>query len=229
LTVLGWIFALLAVGFLAAIGLVQFFIRNRLDVDMTGECLVLRLPLLGEIETGFRVNSGGLRTKEAEHVLDLAERLGRLIDFDVVMDYAGRFDIGYIGFEGDMPGGGWTPGRLGYSTLHGGFTICLNPHLDLPVVARELSKQLRRPLLPEDVYPFLFFHEVGHSTRTGNQCYITALVNNSLSGGRRAVRRRRELSRLHTRIERYADEFGWRELVHYRARLAERGRTPKAV
>ncbi len=214
---LGAAIILVAAGFLAAVALVYFLLKRRLAADVTGERLVLRLPLLGEIETGYRLVSNGLRVGEARHILEQVERIGRLIDFDVVMDYARRFDITYVGFEGDLPDGSWTLGRLAYSTIQHGYAVCLNPHLDLPSVAKELSAQMRLPLLPEDVYPFLFFHEVGHSTRAGNQCYITALVNFSLSGGRRTARRRRELRRLHSRIERYADEFAWKELIRYRA------------
>jgi len=212
--------ALLAVGFLAALALVHYFLRNRLDADVTGEQLVVRLPILGEVETAVRINAGGLRVQEARHVFEQAERIGQLIDFDVVMEYANKYDISYIGFEGDIPGGGWTPGRLAYSTIRGGFSVCLNPGLNVNTVARQLSEQLERPLLSEDVYPFLFFHEVGHSTKAGNQCYITAMVNSSLASGRRSVSRRRELRRLHSRIERYADEFAWRELLRYRASQA---------
>lgn len=215
---LGTAVALVAAGFLFAVGLIHYLLRYRLSADISSDRLVLRLPLLGEVKTTYRINSSGLRIEEARRVLEQAEKLGRLIDLDVVMDYACRFDITYIGFEGDVPGGHWTPGRLAYSTLHGGFTICLNPEIDLPVVAKQLSEQIERPILAEDVYPFLFFHEVGHSTRAGNQCYITAQINHSLSGGRRTARRRRELRRLHTRIERYADEFAWGELLRYRAR-----------
>ncbi|MFH0810596.1 MAG: hypothetical protein V2A77_09055 [Pseudomonadota bacterium] len=211
--------ALMALGFLFALGLFYFLLVRRLRADVSGKQLVLKLPLLGEIETGFRLNAEqGLRIREARHVFEQAERIDRLVDLDLVLDYARRYDVSYVGFEGDMPDGSWTSGRLAYSTIHG--SVCLNPNLDLPAMARELSDQLRRPLLPEDVYPFLFFHEVGHSTRAGNQCYITAQVNYSLSGGRRTAKRRRELQRLHSRIERFADEFAWKELVKCRARLA---------
>jgi hypothetical protein len=216
--VLGAAMALVAAGFLSAMGLIHYLLRYRLSADISGERLVLRLPLLGEVETAYEINCLGLRIEEARNVLEQAEKIGRLVDLDVVMDYARRFGITYIGFEGDAPGGDWTPGRLAYSTIQGGFTICLNPDLDLPAVAKQLSEQLQRPVLPADVYPFLFFHEVGHSTRAGNQCYISAQINHSLSGGRRTARRRRELRRLHTRIERYADNFAWGELLHYRAR-----------
>jgi hypothetical protein len=213
---------LAAVGFLVAVGLVQYLLRYCLRADLDGQRLVLKLPLLGEIVTTCRPFAQGLRVEEARQILRVADQIGRLIDFDVVMDYARRFDVTHIGFEGDMPGGGWTLGRLAYSSIHGGYSISLNPELDLPLVARELSHQLQRPMLPDDVYPFLFFHEVGHSTKAGNQCYIAAQVQNSLSGGRRTTRRRRELRRLHTRIERFADDFAWKELVRYRARLANR-------
>ena len=221
--VLGAAVALMAAGFLTAVLVVRLLLRYRLSADISGKRLVLRLPLLGEIETGWRVNSQGLRIHEARRVLEQAERLGRLIDLGVVMDYARRFDITYVGFDGDIPHGGWTPGRLAYSTIHGGFTICLNPDLDLPSVAEQLSGQLQRPLAAKDVYPFLFFHEVGHSTLAGNQCYISAQINHSLSGGRRTARRRRELRRIHSKIERFADDFAWKELERYRVRLAAKG------
>lgn len=212
--------ALVIVGFLLAVVVIRVLLEHRLSADISGERLVLRLPLLGEVETAQKLDSPGLRMEETRHVLELTRQIGRLVDFDVVMDYARRFNISYLGFDGDLPDGSWTPGRLAYSSIHGGFTVCLNPDLDLPLVADQLSKQLERRIGAEDVYPFLFFHEVGHSTKAGNQCYITAQINHSLSGGRRTAKRRRELRRLHTRIERFADEFALRELDAYRARKA---------
>lgn len=221
---LGAAAALLGAGFLVAILVIRLLLEHRLSANVSGERLVLRLPLLGEIETGYLLNCAGLRLEEARHVFALAERIGRLIDLDTVLDYARRFDISYVGFDGDLPDGRWTHGRLAYSTIQDGFTVCLNPELDLPGVASQLSEQLERAIAPGDVYPFLFFHEVGHSTKAGNQCYITAQVNHSLSGGRRTAKRRRELRRLHTRIERFADEFALRELERYKTRRTGSGK-----
>jgi len=69
---------------------------------------------------------------------------------------------------------------------------------------------------PEELYTFLFLHEIEHTRKAGNECYITAMVNHSLSGGRRAARRRRELKNIHKRSEKFADDFAFQELLKIR-------------
>ncbi|MEW6161822.1 MAG: hypothetical protein AB1606_00645 [Nitrospirota bacterium] len=71
---------------------------------------------------------------------------------------------------------------------------------------------------PDELYTFLFLHEIGHTRTAGNECYFTAIVNYSLSGGRRSWLRRRKLKDLYSRVERYADDFAIQELLKLRQR-----------
>jgi hypothetical protein len=57
---------------------------------------------------------------------------------------------------------------------------------------------------------------VGHTRETGKECYFTALINHSLSGERRSVRRRRELKNLYLQTEKFADDFAIQELLKLR-------------
>ncbi|MBE0427504.1 MAG: hypothetical protein IBX72_12780 [Nitrospirae bacterium] len=52
--------------------------------------------------------------------------------------------------------------------------------------------------------------------KAGNTSYVTALVNHSLSGGRRSAKRRRALKDLHLKVDKYADDFVIRELLNIR-------------
>jgi hypothetical protein len=75
---------------------------------------------------------------------------------------------------------------------------------------------------PSEVYLFLFLHEIGHTRKAGNQCYVTALINSTLSGGRHSPRKRQELQHLQQQIEQYADQFALRELQRWRQQQGQR-------
>jgi hypothetical protein len=98
----------------------------------------------------------------------------------------------------------------------------LNPTLDTTDIAPRLSEELGEPIQPSEVYLFLFLHEIGHTRKAGNQCYVTALINYTLSGGRRSLRKRQELRRLQQQIEQYADQFALRELRRWRQQQGQR-------
>jgi len=145
-----------------------------------------------------------------------------LMDFQTMLRYANEYNINYIGTEGDMDGA-WSNGKLAYSTLskgcNGGHDVYLNPHLDRESVCRKLTEQLGVEIKPDELYTFLFLHEIGHTRKAGNECYITAMVNHSLSGGRRSWLRRRKLKDLYSKVERFADDFAIQELLRLRREL----------
>jgi hypothetical protein len=136
-----------------------------------------------------------------------------------MIKYADDYNLNYIGLEGDV-NSAWSNGRLAYSTLskgyNGGYNIYLNPDLDRVSVCKRLSDQIGVEIKPNELYMFLFLHEIGHTRKAGNECYFTAMVNHSLSGGRRAARRRRELKDLYVKSEKFADDFAIQELFKIR-------------
>ncbi|MCC6346866.1 MAG: hypothetical protein IT388_06720 [Nitrospirales bacterium] len=216
--------ALLAAGlagsFSAGIFLARFLFRKASLIKNSDTTFTLRIPCIGEASlVSFPKYQGVV----IEELLDLnrnTERLKRLLDIDFVLKYAKEFRINYIGTEGDMEDGSWSTGRLAYCAMSksykGGYNIYLNPNLDVPAVSSTLSWELQTPISPAEVYPFLFLHEVGHTTHAGNQNFYTAVVNHALSGGRRSTKRRKELSTLKSSIERFADRFALRELSRRR-------------
>jgi hypothetical protein len=145
-------------------------------------------------------------------------RLSQLVPRDILYSYATTYGIAYIGLEGDRRDGTWSPGRL--ASLWRGRQaeqhLCLNPTLDTTDIAYRLSEELGEHIQPSEVYLFLFLHEIGHTRKAGNQCYVTVLINYTLSGGRRSPRRRQELRRLQQQIEQHADQFALRELQRWR-------------
>jgi hypothetical protein len=209
---------ILIIGF--CLGVIFIYFVTRLKTakafKIDSETLLVKFPIIGYAEIKEPLGYSGLFIKEVSSNLEKIEMINRYIDFNVVLNYANRYDIEYIGFEGDLDGK-WSEGKLAFNTLskspNGGYNIHLNPNLDRKVVSDKLSKQLGFEIKPDELYTFLFLHEIGHTKKSGNECYITAMVNHSLSGGRRAVRRRRALSELYKRTERYADDFAMRELI----------------
>ncbi|HIC91662.1 MAG TPA: hypothetical protein EYP21_06315 [Syntrophaceae bacterium] len=209
-------------GFLLGLGVVYFLVRikkitvNRLD-DRT---LVLKLPFLGCVEANGPTKYQGLFVRNVSETLNKVKLFQGLMDFDLMLRYAQDYNINYIGVEGDNPDGSWSKGRLAYSTLskghNGGYDIFLNPDLDRDVVCSRLKEELGLDIKPEELHTFLFLHEIGHTRKAGNDCYISARLNHSLSGGRRSVRRRRELKLLHSKVERFADDFAIKELLKWR-------------
>lgn len=209
-------------GFLLGLGVVYFLVRikkitvNRLD-DRT---LVLKLPFLGYVEANGPTKYQGLFVRNVSETLNKVKLFQGLMDFDLMLRYAQDYNINYIGVEGDNPDGSWSKGRLAYSTLskghNGGYDIFLNPDLDRDVVCSRLKEELGLDIKPEELHTFLFLHEIGHTRKAGNDCYISARLNHSLSGGRRSVRRRRELKLLHSKVERFADDFAIKELLKWR-------------
>jgi hypothetical protein len=108
------------------------------------------------------------------------------MEFNIMLKYANDYNHNYVGTEGDMDKGAWSDGRLAYSTLSkgysGGYNIYLNPDLDRESVSQRLSKQLNVEISPDELYIFLFFHEIGHTEKAGNESYITAMVNTPYQG-----------------------------------------------
>jgi len=117
------------------------------------------------------------------------------MDFDLILPMPKNIIVNYIGVEGDNPDGSWSKGRLAYSTLsrgyNGGYDIFLNPDLDRDLVCSRLKEEIGFDVKPHKLHTFLFLHEIGHTRKAGNDCYISTRVNHSLSGGRRSVRRAR--------------------------------------
>jgi hypothetical protein len=212
----------LILGLIIGIGFVYYILRlkkirlNKLDE----KTLLLRLPFLGTIEAEEPKEYRGIFVKDVSEALDKIKFFQSLMDPHMMLDYANDYNLNYIGTEGDANNGSWSNGRLAYSTLskgqNGGYNIYMNPDLDREAVCKRLNEQLGMEIRPEELYTFLFLHEIGHTRKAGNECYFTAMVNHSLSGGRRAARRRRELRNIYLRSEKFADDFAIQELLKIR-------------
>jgi hypothetical protein len=212
----------LILGLIIGIGFVYYILRlkkirlNKLDE----KTLLLRLPFLGTIEAEEPKEYRGIFVKDVSEALDKMRFFQSLMDPHMMLDYANDYNLNYIGTEGDANNGSWSNGRLAYSTLskgqNGGYNIYMNPDLDHEAVCKRLNEQLGMEIRPEELYTFLFLHEIGHTRKAGNECYFTAMVNHSLSGGRRAARRRRELRNIYLRSEKFADDFAIQELLKIR-------------
>ncbi|MBW1916466.1 MAG: hypothetical protein JRI57_00380 [Deltaproteobacteria bacterium] len=220
-------------GLAAGMWLMRILIRFHGRVRRIGKNIALiELPFLGSLETSWDHHPDGLNIPEVVEVLDKIKRFGRLLDFDMLLDYARHYQVTYLGLASDHPEHFWGPGHLACSTLDwgpdGGYKVYLNPALNLEDTAARLSQELGLKLGPKEVQPFLFLHEIGHTRRSGNTCLISAAINSALSGGRRTHRRRRELKRLRDQVEKYADDFAVRELRKWRAVQKNRswGRQP---
>ncbi len=209
-------------GFILGIGLMYYILGictgglRRIDE----KTLVFRLPFVGMIETEEETDCNkGFFAKKVADDLEKVSMFRKFIDTDLILQYARDYDLNYIGFEGDAKGS-WSDGRLAFTTLskgHGGrYNIYLNPDLDRVSVCERLSGQIGVTIEPDELHTFLFLHEVGHTREAGNECYFTALINHSLSGGRRSARRRRELKNLYLRTEKFADDFAIQELLKLR-------------
>ncbi|MEW5744845.1 MAG: hypothetical protein AB1805_05315 [Nitrospirota bacterium] len=225
--------ACIAAGVLIGAGAVRIaFRRARLTRNADNTCS-LRLPLWGSTVLAVSSRAPGVVIDEVFEIRERLEKLRKFIDTEVMLRYAKEFRINYVGTEGDRDDGGWSPGRLAYCTVSsgckGGYEVYLNPGLDLQSVASCLSRDLKTTILPEEVYPFLYLHEVGHTAQAGNQDFYTAVVNYALSGGRRSPKRRRELKKLKCDIECFADRFALRELRRWRESAAlQRRSSPQA-
>lgn len=182
----------------------------------------VRIPFLGGVTLGLDPRVGGLVIDEVFEIKERLGRFGKLLDTDLMLGYAKEYRINYVGTEGDRQDRSWSAGRLAYCTIssgcRGGYEVHLNPDLDLERVSLSLSRDLNEPIAPEEVYLFLFLHEVGHTAQAGNRDFYEAIVNYALSGGSRSSKRRRELKELKNDIERFADRFALRELARRRER-----------
>lgn len=228
---IGFPFVLFILGIVIGSGVAYILVRLRgVKVQrVDGSTYVCKLPLFGSVETDARSIRRGVFVKDVIDDFRTMEMFRGMIDIDTIIRYAREYNLNYIGFEGDRDDGTWSDGKLACSTLskgrNGGYNIFLNPGLDRVLVSQRLSVQLGCEISPDELYTFLFLHEIGHSTKAGNECYISAMVNHSLSGGRRSAKRRKMLKDLRIRIEQNADTFALREL----AKLREKGRYEDAL
>ncbi|RMG60996.1 MAG: hypothetical protein D6713_01290 [Deltaproteobacteria bacterium] len=187
----------------------------------------VRLPFLGDYFFSPGEKGRGLFVDDALTVREKLRFLSRFLDVDLALHYAREYDITYLGFEGDREDGSWSPGKLAFyvpsTTDAGGYSVFLNPDLDRAGVAEKLSREVGESISPDEVYPFLFLHEVGHTKKAGNQNFYAAVVNLALSGRMRSLRKRRELFALRRKIEEHADRFALRELRAWRRKSASFG------
>ncbi len=202
--------------FLGGIASFYFLLKYRVVIDNSHEKLMVELPVFGKIRTNWSCQHDGLFVEEVKKTLDKIRRFRRLLDFDLMLEYTEKYGVHYVGMRGDDKDGSWRPGSLAYSTIHGGYSVFLNPQLHTESLSTHLSKQLHLEMEPQDVYPFLFLHEIGHSTQSGNECYISACVNHVLAG------RRGELKEIRSGVEKYADNFAIKELFHWKQRVCHR-------
>lgn len=209
-------------GFTIGLIIIFFIAKNKVmrirKID--SDTYLLRIPLFGDIELKEDKRYEGVFMQDIINALDRIKFFQRMLNFNTILNYAKEYNLNYIGIEGDMENGMWSDGRLAYSTLskgrNGGYNIFLNPNLDSQSVCKRLNEQLSVKIKPDELYTFLFLHEVGHTKKAGNRCYLTALINHSLAGGRRSVRRRKLLKSLHYEVEKYADEFAVNEILNLR-------------
>jgi hypothetical protein len=204
-----------------SLGIVTFYLLLKYSVTVPtrqADYLILELPFLGRLRTRFRHRYTGIFVDVWQEFDEKLARLSQLVPRDILFSYAKTYGVDYIGLEGDRRDGTWSPGRLASlgRERHAEQHLCLNPDLDTADISRHLSQELGEPMQPSEVYLFLFLHEIGHTRKAGNQCYVTALINYTLSGGRRSPRKRQELQRLKHQIEQYADQFALHELQRWR-------------
>jgi hypothetical protein len=207
-------------GFLSAFVFLNFALRYRrlIIMRLDEKTIQLKIPLLSNVDLSEREYEGFF-VKTFSDTLEKVKKFQSMLDVQTMIDYARKFNINYIGTEGDM-GGLWSDGRLAFCTpsrgYSGGYNVHINPDLDRESVSNRLSEQLGVCICSEDLYTFLFLHEVGHTQNAGNENYFAALVNHSLQGGRRSVRRRRALKSIRIEAERFADRFALHELSKLR-------------
>ncbi len=91
--------------------------------------------------------------------------------------------------------------------------------LDRTLVCQHLKRELGVDIQPDELYTFLFLHEVGHTRHAGNRNYIAAKTYHRLSGKKR--KGRKDLQVLYRKVEKFADDFATKELSKWRAQ--ERG------
>ena len=212
-------------GFISAFAFLNFALRYRQPVMMRLDerTIQLKIPLLGNIDLSER-DYEGFFVKTFSDAIEKMRKFQCMLDVQIMLDYARRFNINYIGTEGDI-NGLWSEGKLAFCTpsrgYNGGYNIHLNPDLDREKVSKRLSDQLGVHICPDELHTFLFLHEVGHTQNAGNENYFAALVNHSLQGGRRSARRRKALKSLRIETERFADNFAVQELVRLRGRNME--------
>lgn len=209
-----------SVGFALALVVCYLTLKYRVEVSRdNGHFLVLKLPFLGKIGTRFRVKYPGIFLDEWEDLEEKLLMLNRLVEPKILLSFAKEYQISYLGFEGDRPDGEWSEGKLAYSLItqdYRGYSVFLNPDLDVKEVSKILSRTLRETVLPSEVQTFLFLHEIGHTLKAGNSNYLSTLIDHSFYDGETATRRTCKIIILQRRIERFSDKFALRELHRLR-------------
>ncbi len=195
------------------IGMISLYllVQRGTLVRLTSEDYILRVPFLGTVARLSVLPYPGIFTGEFLQLRDKLQELKRLLDPERAFAWADRYGVDYISLEGDCQDGGWSPGRLGFINMGPShkrpYRLHLNPGLDKKALSVKLSLDTGTPVQEEDVYPFLFLHEIGHTTRAGNQNYLGLVLTHTISGQRHSLEARRELFEQKKQIEAFADRF----------------------
>ncbi|MEW6161823.1 MAG: hypothetical protein AB1606_00650 [Nitrospirota bacterium] len=109
-------------GLIIGIGFVYFLLRYiGIKLDRLDEkTLLLKLPLLGTLDVEIPKTYKGIFVKRVSEILGKIKFFHSFVDFQTMLRYANKYNINYIGIEGDMDGK-WSKGRLAYNTLSKGY------------------------------------------------------------------------------------------------------------
>ncbi len=208
-------------GFVTGVGLLYLLVKKGILVRITSDDFALKVPIIGKIARLSLLPYPGIFTGEYLEFKEKLAKLRKLLDPDRVFLWADRYGVDYISTEGDRWDGSWSPHRMAFVHLGQShkrpYRLHMNPHLDTKALSIKLSADTGEVLSEEDVYPFVFLHELGHTSFAGNKNFLGLVMEHTISGQRHSLEARRKLFAQKKEIEQYADQFALEALKRWRS------------
>lgn len=203
---------------------------------MTQHELKLGIPVDGEIGEGEDIkNQGGLLMinpytgpdmdlrKSGRHentVFDVMVylcQLDSLLDWRFVFRECFKFGVNYVGTDGGFMGwersGRWA--TFGYADSKR--QIDLNPHIDKKKVAGQIREAQGIDIEPEEVYYWIWFHEIGHIVHEEETIKFLARRRDNTLNRADSPADRKKLRALSEAVEKKADEYANQRFTEWKS------------
>jgi len=207
-------------GMVLGVFIFYMVLQKAVLIRLTSEDYALKVPLFGILTKLTLMPYRGIFTGEFLEFQKRLKTLGKLIEPEKAFAMAQSYGIDYISTEGDRTDGTWSEGRYAFiqrSKSHlRPYKIHLNPNLDRRALSLKLSMETKGVISENEVYPFLFLHEIGHTEKAGNKNFLGLVITYTISGQRHSLEARKELFRQKREIEQRADRFALEALKRWR-------------
>jgi len=144
------------------------------------------------------------------------KKLNSMLDWSFVVNECLKYGINIVGTSAERAiSSSWSKGEWANYHYHSevGHVINLNPHINRIEVARVISETQGIKVAPDEVYYWLWFHEIGHAT----QKHFRNWKNAQMDYHFKKKGTSEDVARLYRKGEKAADRYANKRFLEWKA------------